>query len=106
MGSIGNEEARDMLTDEELMERLKGGETDAIDELYKRYARRLHAFCYRITSSEASEDLVQDVFMRVITAAHKFDSGKASFRTWVFRIARNRCIDNQFWVRGHRMGNS
>ena len=82
-----------MLTDERLMERLKNGETDAIDELYRRYARKLYAFCYSITRSEASEDLVQDVFMRVITAARSFNPRKASFRTWVFRIVRNHCID-------------
>jgi RNA polymerase sigma-70 factor (ECF subfamily) len=75
------------------MERLKSGETDAIDELYGRYARKLYAFCYSITRSDASEDLVQDVFMRVITAARRFNSRRASLRTWVFRIARNRCVD-------------
>ncbi len=82
-----------MLTDEQLMEQLRSGETDAIDELYRRYARTLYAFCYSITRSEASEDLVHDVFMRVITAARRFNPGRASFRTWVFRIARNRCVD-------------
>ena len=82
-----------MLTDEQLMERLKVGETDAIDELYKRYARKLYAFCYSITRSEDTEDLVQDVFMRVITASRRFNPRRASFRTWLFRIARNHCID-------------
>jgi RNA polymerase sigma-70 factor (ECF subfamily) len=82
-----------MLTDEHLMEQLRSGETDAIDELYRRYARTLYAFCYSITRSEASEDLVHDVFMRVITAARRFNPRRASFRTWVFRIARNRCVD-------------
>ncbi len=75
------------------MERLKSGETDAIDELYRRYAGKLYAFCYSITRSEASEDLVHDVFMRVITAARRFNPKKASFRTWILRIARNHCID-------------
>jgi RNA polymerase sigma factor (sigma-70 family) len=83
----------DMLTDEQLMEQLRSGETDAIDELYQRYARTLYAFCYSITRSEAAEDLVHDVFMRVITSARRFNPGRASFRTWVFRIARNRCVD-------------
>ncbi len=82
-----------MLTDEQLMEQLRSGETDAIDELYRRYARTLYAFCYSITRSEASEDLVHDIFMRVITAARRFNPRRASFRTWVFRIARNRCVD-------------
>lgn len=82
-----------MLTDEQLMEQLRSGETDAIDELYQRYARILYGFCYSITRSDASEDLVHDVFMRVITAARRFNPRRASFRTWVFRIARNRCVD-------------
>jgi RNA polymerase sigma-70 factor (ECF subfamily) len=82
-----------MPTDEQLMEQLRSGETDAINELYQRYARTLYAFCYSITRSEASEDLVHDVFMRVITSARRFNPGRASFRTWIFRIARNRCVD-------------
>lgn len=84
------------MTDEQLMEQLHQGQTDALDELYKRYARKLYAFCYNTTRSQnpqESEDLVQDVFVRVIKAAHTFNPKKASFRTWMFRIARNRCID-------------
>ena len=82
-----------MPTDEQLMERLQNGETDAIDELYRRYAGKLYAFCHNMARSEDSADLVQDVFMRVITAARSFNPKRASFRTWMFRIARNRCID-------------
>jgi RNA polymerase sigma factor (sigma-70 family) len=89
-------ETGSMFTDEQLMERLQQGQTDALDELYKRYAKRLYAFCYHATRSKDppdAEDLVQDVFVRVIKAAHTFRPGRASFRTWVFSIARNRCID-------------
>ena len=39
------------------------------------------------------DDLVQDVFLRVIKSAHTFDPQRASFRTWLLRIARNHCID-------------
>lgn len=81
------------LTDEQLMERLQQGQTVAIDELYRRYAKKLYVFCDHATRSEHAQDLVQDVFMRVIKSAHTFDPEKASFRTWAFRIARNRCID-------------
>jgi RNA polymerase sigma-70 factor (ECF subfamily) len=91
--ATGDEETRDMITDEQLMERLRNGETDAIKELYERYAKKLYAFCYSITRSEDTEDLVQDVFMRVIMAARSFNPKRASFRTWVFRIARNHCVD-------------
>lgn len=83
------------LTDEQLVERLQGGQAGALDQLYARYAKKLHVFCsYNARSDRLDpEDLVQDVFLRVIKSAHTFDPGKASFRTWLFRIARNRCID-------------
>lgn len=81
------------LTDEQLMERLQQGQTDALDQLYRRYARKLCAFCYNATCSSSPEDLVQDVFVRVIKGAHTFRPDRSSFRTWVFRIARNHCID-------------
>ena len=85
-----------MISDEELMSELQQGTTSALDELYKRYAQRLYAFCSsttRTTCPHDAEDIVQDVFLRVIRAAHTFNRRKASFRTWLFRIARNHCID-------------
>ena len=84
------------LTDEQLMEHLQQGQTNALDELHARYAKKLYAFCHYTTRSrnlQDSEDLAQDVFVRVIKSAHTFNPRRASFRTWMFRIARNRCID-------------
>jgi len=83
-------------TDEQLMERLQQGQTDALDALYRRYAAKLYTFCRytaRTLDAQGLEDLVQDVFLRVIKSAHTYDARRASFRTWLFRIARNRCID-------------
>ena len=81
------------MTDEELMEQLKSGETDAIDELYARYAKKLYVFCSNTMCSEDASDIVHDVFMRVITMSRSFNAKKASFRTWLFRIALNHCLD-------------
>jgi RNA polymerase sigma-70 factor (ECF subfamily) len=84
------------LSDEQLIEFLLQGQTAALDELYERYARKLFVFCDHTLGSgnpQDAEDLVQEIFMRVIKAAHTFDPTKASFRTWLYRIARNRCID-------------
>jgi RNA polymerase sigma-70 factor (ECF subfamily) len=86
------------LSDEQLIEILREGQTSALDELYERYARNLFVFCDHTLGSldaQETEDLVQEVFIRVIKAAHTFDSTKASFRTWLYQIARNRCIDTK-----------
>jgi len=83
-------------SDEQLITDLLQGQTAALDELFARYARKLFIFCDNALGtgdSQDAEDLVQDVFIRVIKAAHSFDPTKASFRTWLYRIARNRCID-------------
>lgn len=83
-----------VLTDEQLMVQLQQGNAGALDELYRRHARSLYAFCRNLgPGSHDPEDLVQDTFLRVIKSAHTFDSQRASFRTWLYRIARNRCID-------------
>jgi RNA polymerase sigma-70 factor (ECF subfamily) len=76
------------------MERLKAGETDAIDELYTRYSKKLYIFCRGIVRSRDPEDMVHNVFMRVIEKADSFNPERASFCTWLFRIARNHCIDS------------
>ena len=83
-------------SDEQLITDLLQGQTAALDELFARYARKLFIFCDNALGtgdSQDAEDLVQDVFIRVIKAAHSFDPTKASFRTWLYWIARNRCID-------------
>ena len=86
----------DERSDEYWMACLQRGQTDALDELYRRYAARLYTFCRytaRTLDDQSVEDLVQDVFLRVCRSARTFDARRASFRTWLFRIARNRCID-------------
>jgi len=83
-------------SDEQLITALQQGQTAALDELFARYARKLFVFCDNALGtgdSQDAEDLVQDVFIRVIKAAHSFDPTRATFRTWLYRITRNRCID-------------
>ena len=84
------------LTDEDLMGLLRRGDVKALEELYGRYAGKLHAFCSSARPGRdrsESEDMVQDIFLKVIRSARTFDSRKASFRTWLFTVARNHCVD-------------
>lgn len=81
------------MTDEELVNQVTAGERAALEELYRRYAKKLHVFFSRVMRAGNPEDLVHDVFVRVIEKARQFDGRKASFQTWLFHIARNHSIN-------------
>lgn len=78
-------------SDEELMARFQAGESQALGVLYDRYARRLSAFAHK-QGAQRPDDVVQDAFMRVVRNGAGF-KGSAKFKTWLFSIARNLCID-------------
>jgi RNA polymerase sigma-70 factor (ECF subfamily) len=76
------------------MQRLSAGEPEALDLLFRRHHERLHALCARLTSdATAADDLVQETFLRVLRFARTFEQ-RARFTTWLYRIARNVCLDH------------
>lgn len=82
-------------TDEGLAERLQQGELEALEELFRRYARPIHGFFYRTTGSvPAAEDLTQEVFLRILRYRSSFRPG-GTFRVWIYRIARNVLADER-----------
>lgn len=75
------------------MEAYKGGEVAAFQELVRRHEKPLYRFCMRsMGNTEAAADAVQEVFMRVVRNAPRWQR-KAKFTTWMYTIARNFCID-------------
>ena len=68
---------------------VRNGEVDRLSVLFERYHRQLFAFFVRMLDDRAAaEDLVQDVFVRVLKYRHTFrDHG--TFKSWLFEIARN-----------------
>lgn len=71
------------------MEKVKNGDLDKLGLLFERYKRSLFGFFYGMNKdSDLSEDLVQNVFMRILRYKDGF-RGDGEFRTWMFHIARN-----------------
>ena len=82
------------MTDEQLIRQIRKGNIKAIDELYARYAQKLYIFFRATMKTKHPKDLVHDTFLRVIDNANRFNPKKAALKTWLFRIARNLCIDH------------
>lgn len=71
------------------MLKVKQGEIEKLGLLFERYHKMLYVFFYRMNQNqELSEDLVQEVFERVMKYKKSF-KGDGSFKSWIFHIARN-----------------
>jgi RNA polymerase sigma-70 factor (ECF subfamily) len=75
--------------DEATMLRVREGEVEHLADLYARYRTPLFNFFVRLTGHpHLSEDLLQEVFLRVLKYRHSFKPGNR-FETWLYQIARN-----------------
>lgn len=61
-------------------------------EIYKNFAPKIRHYLNSIFSVEDSEDLLQDIFIKVFHSLPAF-RGEASLKTWIYRIASNTVID-------------
>ncbi len=78
---------------EELMARLRNGDKTAIAEIDHRFGPELRAFCQRMVYNETlAEDIIQDVLMTCCRADTTL-SPTGSLRGWLYKVTRNRSID-------------
>jgi RNA polymerase sigma-70 factor (ECF subfamily) len=81
------------VTDEAIMQAVRDGDVGRLGILFERYHLPLFEFLSRMTGDRtAAEDLVQDIFVRVLKYRATYRDG-GSFETWLFRIARNARAD-------------
>jgi RNA polymerase sigma-70 factor, ECF subfamily len=83
------------LTDEEIILSYKNGNGEAFKQLIERYTPLLHNYIFRRTHTPDTKDILQDVFIKTWKNILHFDETKASFKTWIFTIAKNIIIDFQ-----------
>jgi RNA polymerase sigma-70 factor (TIGR02960 family) len=92
----------DRATAAQLLERASGGDEAAFGQLLAPYRRELQVHCYRIVGSvQDAEDLVQETLLGAWHGLDRFE-GRASLRSWLYRIATNRCL-NALRARGRRL---
>jgi RNA polymerase sigma factor (sigma-70 family) len=81
------------MTDEAVMIEVRDGNVSRLSVLFERHHKALYNFFLRQTgSAPASEDLVQEVFLRLLKYRHTFNP-KTSFTAWMYQVARNAHID-------------
>ncbi len=81
-------------TDEELLAAAAGGDQGSIAILFDRHQESMYGLALRITSDPMlAQDVVQDAFLGVWRNAARFESSKASGRTWIMSITHHRAID-------------
>jgi RNA polymerase sigma-70 factor (ECF subfamily) len=89
---------RDHPPDEQLLAAYRAGDVAAFEALLARYEKPIWTYLRRfVRHDEAAEDLLQEVFLRVVRDAQDAAApgwkGAAKFSTWLYTIARNLCVD-------------
>ena len=80
-------------SEQDLVERAKGGDDDAFRVLVERHSRGVFRSAYRVTGNSAdADDVVQETFLRAYRALGSFDA-RATMATWLNRIAINCSLD-------------
>src|SRR3989441_179841 len=80
-------------SDETAVARARTGDANAFRVLVERHSRPLFRLAFRMTGNEQdAEDVVQETLLRAYRRLENFDE-RASFRTWIYRIAVNCSLD-------------
>ena len=103
----GRNVVRDLDPEYSLVSRCLSGDDTAWEQLVRLHTRQVYGLCYRFTgSAPESQDLTQEVFLRVFRTIKSFRSTEGSFGTWLSRVTRNLLIDHYRRTRQERVTDS
>ncbi|MFT7689080.1 MAG: RNA polymerase sigma factor (sigma-70 family) [Candidatus Azotimanducaceae bacterium] len=80
------------MSDDELLQAYLRGKEIAFDLLFERYKQPLYNYFYRNCDSTVVDELFQDVWLRVIASARRYQN-QNRFRSWLFTLAHNCLVD-------------
>ena len=90
------------ITDEQLMSFVKAGRLDYLNELFSRYSKRIYNYFLKATlEKDDSDDLTQDLFIRVMKYRRSYKEGH-TVQFWIFQIARNMLKDYYKKMKVHK----
>jgi len=88
----GTTQKPEIESDLTLVERLRHGDTIALEQLMARYTDRVYRLAHGITGNAAdAEEVVQDVFLTVFRKIHTFE-GRAALGSWIYRVTTNAAL--------------
>jgi RNA polymerase sigma-70 factor (ECF subfamily) len=94
-------------SDEELMQRLRAQDSEALDHLFRRYGRLVMGIAFRTLRDHGeAEDTVQDTFLYIYRRAALFDRQKGTAKAWIVQVAFHRSLDKKSYLarRGFYLG--
>ena len=87
------------LSDEDVMERLRKGDPEALPVLFDRFYRLVLRIASRILRDPGeAEDVMQEVFLEIFNRAAQFDPAKGSAKTWILQYAYHRSLSRRQYL--------
>lgn len=81
------------LSEKEIIEKVRGGDVNAFEELVLRYEGTVYSLALRMVSNrEDAADMTQEAFIKAYNSLPSF-RGDSKFSSWLYRIASNVCLD-------------
>lgn len=97
---MSSEPTQETLAEKRWLHALAKGDPNALGAIYELYGERIFRYAYRMLGNRSdAEDATAETFLRVLKRSGELRADGA-FRTWIFRITRNLCIDK---MRQHKL---